>query len=362
MPLRALDGIHDALQGPSGVRWACFIIGAALLVILLLLVHVLVVRTRRRRRLRASWQQFAARMVDRQLSRREGQLLRELAERETPWRPLDVAERIEVFERAVHRYLKAIESPGSGPEPTGAAAAQVRSLRGKLGFEAPAGAFYFSTRQLPAGLQVHLTTSGADSPGTWAKVKGGREDFLELVELESPDARLKGRRVEVVFFQGTSAFSFEVDVVAVDTASASCLLTHSLDVRSAGMREFHRVAVGKPITFRAAWEEPRVRREGTLRDLSAGGLGLLCPCLYERGEELVINISPARCLGEGGAPGVRPIEDRQIGGRIVETRRTRDGRCVYHVEFSDISESDQQYVFGLVRRLELRGRAAEALE
>ncbi|MHC4591712.1 MAG: PilZ domain-containing protein [Planctomycetota bacterium] len=363
MPLKSLDGIQNALEGPQAGNWVFLALGFAVLAVLLLLIQVLVVRMRRQRRIRAAWQGLADRMARWQLDRQEGEVLRELARREAPLSPLHVVERPQVFETAVHRYLKRLGSSGSDAESVRRAALCVQSLRGKLRFGHRPGAVYYSTRQLAGGQQVDLMASGTDDPlGMSAKVKGGREDCLELTDVRPAPEGLRGRKVEVVFFHGKNGFSFETEVLASDPNRASCLLAHTLNVRSAGLRQLHRVEARGPVTFRAAWEEPDVRREGVLCDLSAGGLAMICPCYYETNEDVIVGLTPSAYLeSERGRRGGEP-RSRELKGTIVDTRPTEDGRCIHHVEFRDLDATDRQFLLGLVRRVEVNGKTSAAGE
>ncbi|MHC4788342.1 MAG: PilZ domain-containing protein [Planctomycetota bacterium] len=350
--MESLDSIRNALGGPSGGPWVFLVIGLALLGILLLLLQVLVSKVRQYRRVQGAWGTLAERMGRWRLNRQEAEVLRELARRESPWNPLAVVERLEIFERAVHRYLNRLRSSGSDPDSVQHAADYVHSLRQKLNLAHPGGTAYYSTRELADGQQVHLTPLGrGEVEAIPATVRAGREDYLALSGLGQPAGGLKGRTVEAVFFRGKNAFSFESEVVAVGGEGTSCLLTHTLDIRSAGLREFHRVPARGPVTFRAAWEEPDVAREGTLRDLSAGGLAVLCPCYYETGEKLMLHLRPGACLGQERSEELKE-EELELAGTIVDTRQTPDGRCVHHVEFNGLSAEEQQSILKLVRRIE----------
>jgi hypothetical protein len=122
------------------------------------------------------------------------------------------------------------------------------------------------------------------------------------------------------------------------------------------------VPLDKSVTFRAKWEGSAVRREGIVRDLSGGGLSLLCPCYYETGEQLLLNITPAQWFGGEEENDEKLPEDRQIVGSIVDTQQTGDGRCVHHVEFLDVTDDERQYLVGLVRRIELSTARQQAPE
>jgi hypothetical protein len=114
------------------------------------------------------------------------------------------------------------------------------------------------------------------------------------------------------------------------------------------------VQVNAPAAVRAPWEDEQVQREATLRDLSAGGAGLVSRCYFEDGEQVVVVLRPGDCLPEGAA-----AEDegpRDLPGTIVGLERTPGGRCRYHVEFGELDSSDRQFLFRLVNRLEAAGQ------
>lgn len=358
----AIEAIRGGLQGPSGMQWAWLIVCIASLLICVLVVHLLVLHVRRHHRLVQQQREFARKMSALGLSRAERTLLEAFAKRETPHRLLDVVDRIEVFERAVHRYLGLLRSSGRGSGAMQAAGSRIQALRQKLRFQEVPGVVYYSTRELQPRQSVRLTPLGDDRrQGVWAKVSATREDFLELVELEPVDEALRGRRVKAAFFSHGRAYSFDSSVVEMDAAGAWCLLDHSTDVRTAGMREFHRVTVNSPIVIRGAEESADVRREGTLRDLSAGGLAVMAPCYYESGQDLILHISPSQYVGEPGNGGPA-LEDRQLHGVVVSTHQVEQGRCLYHIEFRGVQADDGRYLFRLVNALELSGRRTEPEE
>ena len=358
MPLKALDGMRRAFTEPSMARWGYLLVAVMLLALIIVLVRLVLRQLTRSRQVQAAWQQLATDMARWRLNRQEQELLRGLVMRVTPLRPLDLVERVEVFERAVHRHFVLLGVPRKRDESIRRAGALVHGLRTKLGLRHTRGRVYYGTRELAAGQALHLAPKGkGDTPSIWARVGGVREDLLELTHVRPADPALRDRAVEAVFFDGKAAFRFASKVLEVNPDEATCLLAHSMDVRSAGAREFHRVDVKRPVTFRAAWEDDDVRREGTILDLGAGGLGLLCPCYYEDGEELAIHFQPDLYLPPRRGSDQDRLPDRRLKGTILKTRRTADGRCVHHVEFRDVGEADREYLFRLVREIELGGGA-----
>lgn len=353
MPLRALEGIQRTLSKPSGALFACLIIALLALVMLVVLAQVLMARAKLVRKARQSWQAFAGRLARWGLSDEQAGLLGELARREAPGNPLDVAERAEVFEKAVHNYLKRVDADPASPA-VQRAARLVGSLRTQLKLPMPAGAPAYSTRQLPRGQQLQLNLRGSDGDVSVVRcrVAERRDDVLALAGLSPAEAAVGHRAAEAMLFAGKGAFGFETKILGVDVDAASCTATHSIDIRPAGKREYQRVDVNRPVVFRAAWEPPDVEREGIMLDLGAGGIGVMSPCFYETGEELLVYLQPSELAGGRPGPGEAGLADRTLKARIADSRRTPDGRCRYHVEFRDISQEDRQYLFRLVRRIE----------
>jgi len=344
-------GLQDGLQSATGLGWALLIIGFAGLVIVALVIQMLMRGIRRRRRLVENWREFGARMDRWELDAPSRALLRELARRECPQTPVTLLEQIEVFERAVHRYLKPICAAGG--QRAEKAARAVAEARRKLGFVGTEGPVYYSTRELRQGQQLQLAPRGGSE--FWGTVAEQSEASLHVKPSAPLPADVAGQTVEVVFFEGNRAYSFEARVLRLDASASECVLEHVLDVRSAGAREFHRVDVGKSIAFRAAWEDEDVERIGVLRDLSAGGLALVSQCYYEDGEDVVVSFRPADYLSHKDEAGPE-LEERRITGTIVETERVAGGRCLYHVNFPELDAEGRRYLFRLVHRLELAAR------
>jgi len=351
---KALEGIQDALSGTDGAPWAVIFMGLALLGILVLFVHLTVVQVRRHGRLKVGWEELARTAARYKLAHDETLLIRDLARREAPMNPVDVVRRPEIFERAVHRHLKRLGSSSPGSQEGQRACALISSLRGKLALRHSGGETYYSTRTLPEGQELFLTIEGDRTSALKARTGVAREDLLELVDVQPAGARLRGRSVNATFYPRKGAFSFSTDVVRVDPAGGTCLLNHSVDVRRASRRSYHRVQVGQPVTFRAAWEGDAVTREGTLCDLSAGGASVEAPCYYEANESLVFDVRPGVYLPDADeGEGARPIR-----GTVVMTQQRGGDVCLYHVEFRQISADDRQFLVDLVRRIERAERSA----
>ena len=344
-----LRGIHDSMKRPLGSEEAWFIAACGSALITLLLIHVLVMHVRRRRRVLIRWQEFSARLPRWQLTGGESELLGELARRESLDNPLAVAQ-ADAFELAVHRYLSS-ESGRKTPNERLAEGRRIRALRRKLGLEVKAGSAYVSTRQFRQGGKVQLQLPGSSGAAqVQAEVGDRREDVLVLAKLDRGDGLTRGLKVTGLLFDSGRSYAFESQVVDARRAPAECLLAHSVDLRPAGSREFHRVSAGMPVHVRAAWEAPDVARGARMSNLSAGGAALVAPCYYEEGEGLVIRIDP------GAIPGAHAddaMAARDLNGLAVRVQQQADNECEYHVEFRDTSADDRQYLLRLVRMLEI---------
>ncbi|MFO8008930.1 MAG: PilZ domain-containing protein [Candidatus Brocadiia bacterium] len=341
------------MRDSVGTEVALVVIAVAALGMVALLLQMFLAALRRRRTLEQSWADLGRWLENSELSPEQRRLVRELATRYSPDNPMGVVEQIEVFERAVHRYLKPICADGPGAD-SQRAGQRLRQLRTKLHLETPSGVLYFSSRELEAGQEVELKPLGQNEHPCWGVVAEQREDFLVLKGVRPAAGDLQGLEVRVVFFRAGRSYTFETTVVAADSSASRCFLEHTLDVRTAGAREFHRVQVNAPAAVRAPWEDEQVQRQATLRDLSAGGAGLVSRCYFEDGEQVVVVLRPGDCLPEGAA-----TEDegpRDLPGTIVGLERTPGGRCRYHVEFGELDSSDRQFLFRLVNRLEVAGQ------
>jgi len=364
-PLAAgLDAVGRARAASRGVMKSDtnllpLAIGMAVVLLAAAAVYTFVWFARRRNRYGRNWRAFVDVVADGGFDQGQAEFLVRLARTERMFDPAQILRRLDVFEYAVDHHLRPLA--GAGPQSPGLAAecSMIRGLREKLGFWAPRGGTYASTRELEPGLALRFGLVGQQRDAdTWAETAAPREDFLEIVRMTHVPAGLPGASVDAVVFSRNRAFRFRSTVVRADEREATCLLTHTVDMQLAGEREFRRVPVDKPVTFRAAWEEDNIRRDGVLIDLSAGGAALRCPCFYETGEQLVLRLAPQAYYRQTSAE--QPLPDRQVVGSVTRTRRTDDDECVYHIEFRDIDGRERQFLSQLVHRIDVRGIAAEA--
>ncbi len=339
----ALRSIHESLQTPprGGHALLAVLFGSA--VALVALIHLLVMHMRRRRKALNNWRDFAARLSGWKLTQAESGLLKNMARKEVLLAPMQIAERADIFERAVHNHLHSVRSSRAGEAEMRREAHKVGSLRRKLALENTVGLRCVSTRQMGTGRKVRIQTKGTVSRG---KVGGPRDDLLEVNDLDPPLDLKTGSRVEVTFYERTRSYVARTRVVR--STGSSCLLEHSMEVSVGGSREYHRVDVGGKVSFRATWETGDVRREGKLVDMSAGGMAFLAPCYYKSGEGLLVRVEPQRIAGGNGDP----LKERDLPAVVVSTTETDGDECRYHVEFGDLNDDDRAHLQRLVHAIE----------
>jgi hypothetical protein len=351
MGIEALHSIQRTLRTPNGQGLTLALFGVCSLLILLVLAQVYVSQARRRRRLQERWRSFTEGMMRHGLSAPQRALMGEMARRDSPEDPALLLQSLEAFERGVHHHLKPLlaqKSPAAGQE----AAALVSGLRDVLGFARARGREYFSTRELQKGQTVELYAAGrADTPICSARVGPPREDYLELAELRYAQPIPNGPLL-AAFYGGGRRFEFETRPLIVDMTAGACQLEHTLDVRAIDQREHFRVQRAAPLGVRAEWEPADAWRTAQLRNISAGGAALVAGFYYEDGEDLLLQLRPAQYLPPAALVEREDFDERVLGATVLEARRLQDERCLYRVEFRDVSPDDRSYLYRVVQKLQ----------
>lgn len=354
-PVRYIQSIKRTLQAPvtdpyTGLAWA------ALAVLALGLGACAAYALVRRRRIRrARWRLFRQKVEALDLPAEHAAVLETLARRRSAMHPVEVLQNIDAFEEAVEGHLHGLPDDARRLE-----SLRVHTLRRRLGFLSPPGVVYYSTRELSPGQTVRpVLFTGRETVALQARVGAMREDALHLVDVR-PALRedLRGADAEAVVEAAGGRFSFKTKVLDVDHARSSVRAAHTLDVRRAGQRRFHRVAIDKPATFRSASQADGAPCRGRLADLSACGASLYSadPRALSAGERVEVRIQPARYLGFSRA-GRHGLRARWIVGTVISVDRARNGGRVYHVDFRAAPPDDERYLFRVVNALEERRNA-----
>jgi c-di-GMP-binding flagellar brake protein YcgR len=332
------------------------IFGLCSLGMLVIMVRVYLRQLRHRRRVESEWQRFSDGLAEARLNEEERQLATEMAAKEVPEEPMSFLSDLETFEKAVQRCLNPLVSFERFEEAR-ELGRRVQEVRRKLGFADRPRRVYSSTRELAPGhrLNLRLQEAGKEARG-YAEVASQREDLLELRDLAGVEGLQRGDVVRVEFEGDGRPFAFESRIAQCDPGQGRCCLEHTLDVLACDSREHYRARIFQPVSFRASWEAEDVAREGTLRDLSAGGAAFSGGCFYEEGETVVLRIRPADWLPDSEDLS----EAREVAGTILQADLQDGERCIYHVEFRHADRELRQYLFRLVQKLELRARRVGA--
>ncbi len=351
-----LRGIQETTRRGAPPTAILVFLGLGLIVVISVLVHLIATALRRRREIRDGWSALSAKLRSLELGPADRRLLQALAARQCPERPLALLEEVEQFEAAVHAHFASL-SKGEPGEASARASEQVRLLRQALGFDSPPDVVYHSSRQIAQGQEVRLFRGQTEDAFARAFVAERREDFLPLRDVEPPQEGLAERAAKVKFFTGGRSYVFRTRVVRCGDLGRSCLLEHTLNVEMADRREYYRVRLeDASVSFRAAWEEPDVAREGRLRDLSAGGACIVAACFYEQGEQLVVHLRPDDYLPDAARTGEERLPEKTFSGLVVRAARIPGEQCRYHLQFSDVLEADRRYLLRLVRQVEMSGK------
>jgi c-di-GMP-binding flagellar brake protein YcgR len=159
-----------------------------------------------------------------------------------------------------------------------------------------------------------------------------------------------GRPAEGFVLVNQRRYRFPMDVLKVNTEGRSCLVTHSLEVRRADRRAFGRVEINVPLEYRAEADSTAKHREGALCNLSARGAGITCADRFKKGDKLVLYLKPGDCVKDTTGLDEEVLEERTVTGTVVAGVSAR--APVYHVEFQDISQAEQNNLSQLVRAVE----------
>ncbi len=353
-----LKGIQQSMSAGPDMRPVLIIFGVCSLLMLLILLRIFLRQWQRRRHLEQRWQQFHARLAQAGTSAEERTVLSQMAARDGPEEPTALLDELEVFEKGVQHFMAPLVRHGDREEARRVADI-VAGLRERLGFAQHRARVFVSTRELDAGHHVYLwPADGEGEAAGRATVAARREDLLPLENMELSDPLQPGRLAHLQFHGDGRLFRCETEVLSFDGEAQTCQLAHTIDIRAADAREYHRAHTERPVLFRADWESADVARQGTLVNLSAGGAALAGRCYYQAGERLVIRLEPGALFEDADEPGA-DMETREVTGMVLESRRTEGEECLYRVEFRDVERDVRQYLFRLVQSLELSARRAE---
>jgi len=196
------------------------------------------------------------------LSRREREILTDIAHKTKLRRIESIFTMVTAFDRGADELIKDVHT-SRGSRASKNLSAQLSVLREKLGFEKkrpiPAGPTTSpnkpSTKKIPAGEQLHLTRRKTAEQADIDSVVIENNDVEFTVKLQASLESKPGEIWSVRYYYGASIWEFE-------TSSISCygnilVLNHCDNIRFVNRRRFLRVPVNKP-TFIAHFPFARI--------------------------------------------------------------------------------------------------------
>jgi c-di-GMP-binding flagellar brake protein YcgR len=226
----------------------------------------------------------------------------------------------------------------------------VASTRRKLNFtKIPAGARYYSSRELSAGQPLTLRVPPAEE-----KLSASISEITELVitaefadNAALPPALLPGGLLQVSLFkQGEAEYSFQVNVLRITPDRRRIVFEHVIEMNRRQVRSHVRIEVNNQANFRILKSplsperaKGAARHTGTITDISGGGLSLQTELPLNPGDVVLLSF-PLRSNAFHGIRGVviRAVPREKTGETVFEN----------HVEYDNIENSEQEKIIRLI--------------
>ena len=318
------------------------------------------------------------------LSRLERQILLEIADRTKLKSIESVFTMVTAFERGAAELTKdALAHRGAKASKN--LSAQLSVLREKLGFEKRrsttlATSNKSSSKQIPAGKQLHITRPNADDPTSIESTVIENNDVELTVKLNESLESKTGELWSVRYNFGASVWEFE-------TTSISCygnilVLNHSDNIRFINRRRFLRVPVNKPTLIarfpfartlqpendsdrgptnisESSWGPPEFV-PASVTELAGPGLRVEAPLDVKVGDRVIVILKlseqeqqkPNSQINGNTAP-EKILEDI---GQVRHTKRIKDGFSIA-VELTGLSDPNINELVRVTNAASLETRA-----
>ncbi|TKJ34851.1 MAG: hypothetical protein CEE38_16970 [Planctomycetes bacterium B3_Pla] len=329
-------------------RWFVLICVAALVILTALLIASSYNRTRKERRITS--QLFTSYADKRGLSRRERQILTEVARRAKLKRSESIFTMAAAFGRGAAQMTDEAHMQ-QGAESSRHLGAELATLREKLGFQKripdSAGSATKqakpSSRQIPVGRKLHIKSSQALELGDIEATVIKSDDTELVATLSSSFESNPGELCCVHYYFGASVWEFDASVISYH--GGILILSHSDDVRFINRRRFLRVPVNMP-AFIARFPFARILPPGNspgdeiggdltnlpwntwgppefvpaaVTELAGPGLRLETPLEVKVGERVMVIIKINEEQNQDATAQAAPVQnDKATPSRIVE--------------------------------------------
>ena len=260
------------------------VVGLFLLLVLSALITSLV---RKYRWQRYVWNTFSTTALERGLSDAQWQLLKQIARHDRMKNPLLLLSSLNAFDRHISRYVSRLTNRNkSDRHKTIEDLAHIRTL---LGFDRPLlGQPMRTTRELEPGHTLMV----------WPVKGGGHKGFSQCVVVSRDDraitavpllreddqhltALAPGDKIKVRFWRDhDTEYRFRTKILDAVAGTTSIVIEHAEYLERIQKRDFFRLNVGFGVVLYAVSETEQIaedtpRLEGTVTDISGGGLNIL---------------------------------------------------------------------------------------
>lgn len=293
------------------------------------------------RALKREWGNADEIMTDKDLGKRERELLRDLLKRWAPKAPLRTISGRRHFERAVAAEM----ARAAGSETAAAFEAQgqaLRDIRTKLGLDyAPIGQAILSTRDIYPAQILELQDDGATGWSEFA-VRRLNEAYLYLRPMkDAPRPPAAGAYAKVRMWREEDArYAFNLRFERIDDGDGAWIFHHSGDLNRYQARAHFRIYYDRtlpigimPKTSKGApppAETDRIR--GRVTSLSAGGLAVQLQEHLDEKSLLHVDLD------------LEHIGTASVYGEIVAVHPGAAGRYLVRVQFVDLEDETRDAI------------------
>jgi len=367
-PIERWHAARRLNSGSTDQQWFILLSVAAIIILTLLLITSYSRRIKERKVTHSIFNNYAQRIG---LSRREREILLDIAHRTKLKQIESIFTMVTVFDRCATELIKDIHAR-RGARAGKILSAQLSVLREKLGFEkknpiltgSAISSNKPSTKQIPQGKQLHMTRRKTSEQTDIESTVIENNDVELIVKLEASLESKPGELWSVRYYFGASVWEFE-------TSSISCygnilVLNHSDNIRFVNRRRFLRVPVNKP-TFIARFPFARIIQpmidggRGTKRDsadvsantwgppefvpasvteLAGPGLRIEAPLEVKVGDRVLVILKLSEEEQKPGSKGTGKTEPEKVIEDIGEVRHTKSIKNGFSIAVELIGLSD----------------------
>ena len=333
-----------------------FILICIIVMITLTALLLVVSFNRSRQQRKKTSQLFSEYAQKRGLSKRERNILFDIARKAGLRRFVSIFTTGKAFDRGASKIIEEKRADKQATEESKQLKTEVSFLREKLGFRkqqsgstiSPTNSKNLSSRQITVGRKVHMTRRKASHSDTLEATVDTNTDTELGVILTKAVKITFGEFWCVRYYFGASVWEFDTSVVSYD--GTTLVLNHSDNVRFINRRRFLRVLVNKPAfiasfpfvrTPTGNWEPPKFV-PAVVTELAGPGLRIEAEIEVKTGERILVVFGLDEENNKGSIQ-LRPGDKAAISkiiediGEVKHTKAVQNGLSIA-VELTGLSE------------------------